>query len=67
MKYCDIYEYCTKCGVCALKCPVDAISIDTVKDNKKCSDFLDLTKKKYKTRYGCGKCQVSVPCERKIP
>ena len=66
-KYSDIYEYCNKCGTCVLKCPVDAISIDTGKDHKKCSVLLDLTKEKYKPRYGCGKCQVSVPCERKIP
>lgn len=65
--YSSIYEYCTKCGTCALKCLVDAISIDTGKDHNKCSDFLELTKEKYKPRYGCGKCQVSVPCERKIP
>jgi len=66
-KYSHIYEYCTMCGTCALKCPVDAISVDTGKDHKKCSDFLDITTEKYKPRYGCGKCQVSVPCERRIP
>lgn len=65
--YTDIYEYCTMCGACVKTCPVDAISIINGKDHKKCSDFLDLTSEKYKPRYGCGKCQVSVPCERKIP
>lgn len=65
--YGDIYEYCTRCGTCILRCPVEAISLEKGKDHKKCSDFLDLTKEKYKPRYGCGKCQVSVPCERRIP
>lgn len=65
--YSNIYEYCTMCGACALKCPVDAISIDKGKDHKKCSDFLDITREKYNPRYGCGKCQVSLPCERRIP
>lgn len=65
--YTDIYEYCTMCGACVKTCPVDAISIINGKDHKKCSNFLDLTSEKFKPRYGCGKCQVSVPCERKIP
>jgi epoxyqueuosine reductase QueG len=65
--YKDIYEYCTMCGACARKCPVNAISLENGKDHKPCSDFLDMTEEKYKPRYGCGKCQVSVPCERKIP
>lgn len=66
-KYKDIYEYCTMCGACAGRCPVSAISLERGKDHKKCSEFLDITKEKYKPRYGCGKCQVAVPCSRKIP
>lgn len=66
-KYKEIYEYCTMCGACAKNCPVNAIDMNTGKDHKKCSDFLDITREKYKPRYGCGKCQVSVPCERGIP
>ncbi|MGB4438837.1 MAG: 4Fe-4S binding protein, partial [Sedimentibacter sp.] len=59
--------YCTMCGACANNCPVNAISIENGKDHKKCAAFLDLTAEKFKPRYGCGKCQVSVPCGRKIP
>lgn len=66
-KYKDIYAYCTMCGACAKNCPVGAIAADTGKDHRKCSDFLDITREKYKPRYGCGKCQVSVPCEKGIP
>lgn len=62
-----IYEYCTMCGVCQKRCPVEAISLSEGKNHVKCSDFLDLTKEKYSPRYGCGKCQVAVPCERRIP
>lgn len=65
-KYTDVYEYCSMCGACIRKCPVHAISIDTGKDHNKCSAFLDMIAEKYKPRYGCGKCQVSVPCERRI-
>lgn len=65
--YEDIYEYCTRCGECVKNCPVNAISMDKGKNHKKCSDFLDKTAKKYKPRYGCGKCQVGVPCESNIP
>jgi len=66
-KYKDVYEYCTLCGNCAINCPVDAISVEEGKDHRKCSDFLDTVREKHKTRYGCGKCQVSVPCEKGIP
>jgi len=66
-KYSGIYEYCTMCGACVHNCPVDAISLETGKDHKKCSDYLDITMVKYKPRYGCGKCQVKVPCQSGIP
>lgn len=66
-KYKEVYEYCSMCGACVKKCPVDAISIENGKNHIKCSEFLDVTADKYKPRYGCGKCQVSVPCESRIP
>jgi epoxyqueuosine reductase len=65
--YTDIYEYCTMCGKCAKNCPVGAISIETGKDHKICSAFLEETKAMHNPRYACGKCQISVPCESKIP
>lgn len=66
-KYKGIYEYCTMCGQCIDNCPVKAISFEKGKDHRKCANFIDKTKNKYKPRYGCGKCQVNVPCESKIP
>lgn len=65
--YKEIYEYCSMCGKCAKNCPVGAISKETGKKHKPCSDFLEETKIKCKPRYGCGKCQVYVPCESRIP
>ena len=65
--YQDTYDYCTMCGACVSRCPAKAISLAKGKDSAPCSDFLDKTLEKYKPRYGCGKCQVQVPCESKIP
>jgi len=65
--YSDPFEYCTFCGLCNCNCPADAISVDTGKDLIACSDFLDTTRKAYAPRYGCGKCQMGVPCETGIP
>lgn len=65
--YEDPYAYCTMCGKCALNCPAGAISLETGKNHQICSDFLKKTKEKHITRYACGKCQVAVPCETRIP
>ncbi|MTI96289.1 MAG: epoxyqueuosine reductase [Firmicutes bacterium] len=66
-KYEDVYEYCTLCGGCIRQCPVGAISFDEGKDHTICCDFLDVVKERFAPRYGCGKCQVGVPCETGIP
>lgn len=66
-KYKDPYEYCSMCGTCVQKCPVNAISLEEGKNHTKCNKFLVKTARKYTPRYGCGKCQTDVPCESKIP
>lgn len=66
-EYENLYANCSMCGACGKNCPVNAISIDKGKNHRICSDFLDKTAQKYKPRYGCGKCQVGVPCENGIP
>lgn len=66
-EYEEIYEYCSMCGACVKKCPVNAISLEKGKNHIICSKFLNITAEKYKPRYGCGKCQVGVPCESRIP
>ncbi|MBP1927026.1 epoxyqueuosine reductase QueG [Sedimentibacter acidaminivorans] len=65
--YDDIYEYCSMCGVCSKNCPAGAISIENGKDHIKCSEFLDSIFEEHNPRYGCGKCQVAVPCENIVP
>jgi len=64
--YSDIYEYCTRCNVCIGRCPAGAITAEGM-DRKKCATFLDTTREKHAPRYGCGKCQVGVPCESRRP
>jgi epoxyqueuosine reductase QueG len=65
--YDDFRAYCTRCGACIRNCPVGAISFEQGKIHSLCSSFLDTTLLKHKPWYGCGKCQVSVPCENKRP
>ena len=66
-KYTDIYDFCIRCGACAAKCPVGAISVEYGKNNVMCDHYLNRTKEQYFPRYGCGKCQVGVPCESRSP
>ncbi|MCL2833568.1 MAG: 4Fe-4S binding protein [Treponema sp.] len=65
--YTGIYDYCIKCGACAKNCPAKAITIENGKNHFLCSEFLNTTREKYDPRYGCGKCQVKVPCEFRAP
>ena len=65
-RYTDVYEYCNMCGLCIPKCPAGAISKDG-KDSSLCAAFLERVREKHSPRYGCGKCQVDVPCESGIP
>lgn len=72
--YSELYEYCIMCKRCEVNCPAGAIKYDgsmhKAKKHLPCSNFLDETRTtdaKGVMRYGCGKCQVKVPCESKIP
>jgi epoxyqueuosine reductase QueG len=55
------------CGVCIERCPAQAISYEGKMNQALCGDFLDKVRNKTSPRYGCGKCQVAVPCESAIP
>lgn len=61
------FAYCTRCGECVAHCPVDALSLETGKDYQACWDYMEETKVRFKPRYGCGKCQLQMPCETRIP
>ena len=65
--YEEIYENCSKCGVCVDRCPVGAISLETGKSHPPCSEYNDKMGQKYAPRYGCAKCQCGCPCESGIP
>lgn len=65
--YSGLYDYCTRCGACARRCPVGAISLEGGKDHIACAYYVDLTMTLCAPRYGCGKCQTGVPCQSRIP
>jgi epoxyqueuosine reductase QueG len=65
--YTGVYDYCIRCGACARNCPAKAISLEQGKSHPVCSAFVEHTREKQRPRYGCGKCQVKVPCESGIP
>lgn len=73
----DPYYLCKRCGKCAANCPVHAIDpsrpMHEAKDHVPCAAFCHDHAREFtlpsggkKLRYGCGKCQVNVPCGRKI-
>ena len=74
--YSDHRAYCLffangTCGKCIDRCPVRAIT-EMGHDKEKCRQHLvhsrEYVKKTYKFQgYGCGLCQVGVPCEAGIP
>ncbi len=61
------YEHCSMCGLCVEHCPAGAISLESGKKHPPCSDFLDRVRADRTPYYGCGKCQIDVPCEDQIP
>jgi epoxyqueuosine reductase len=68
--YCLFFANGT-CGRCIDRCPVDAIS-KRGHDKEKCRQHLGQARKFVKKTYqfegyGCGLCQVGVPCEAGIP
>jgi len=65
--YAGISDYCINCGACVRNCPAAAISQEKGKIHYICSEFLNSVKAKHAPYYGCGKCQVKVPCEDKAP
>ena len=65
--YSGLYDYCTMCGACVKRCPAGAITLDSGKRNEICAPFVDKLCAGFEPRNSCGKCQVGVPCEKRIP
>ena len=64
--YTDPYEYCSRCGACTHRCPVNAITMERLRNLKKCSEHTTELFQQFK-KGNCGKCMVGVPCEDRIP
>jgi ferredoxin len=65
--YGGVYDWCVMCGACVKNCPAGAISLEKGKDHGLCSAYIDTMREKFAPRYGCGKCQVGVPCQDASP
>ncbi|MDH7500375.1 MAG: twin-arginine translocation signal domain-containing protein [candidate division NC10 bacterium] len=75
--YQDHHAYCLyfsqgRCGACAIRCPAQAISKEKGHDKVACEKYLQVSAEYVNSHfgfkgYGCGLCQVRVPCESKIP
>ncbi|MCR5649077.1 MAG: hypothetical protein K6F67_06045 [Oscillospiraceae bacterium] len=64
--YTDPYEYCSHCGACTTRCPLHAITMEHLRNLKKCAgrtrELMAISGKG-----NCAKCMVGVPCEAGIP
>lgn len=56
-------ENCIMCGQCIKNCPAHAISLEHGKNHQLCAAYLQKMRAAFTPRYGCGKCQIGVPCE----
>ena len=65
--YTGLYDYCTRCGACVRNCPAHAITLAHGKSHAACAPFVAQTGRTFPPYYGCGKCQVAVPCEGQRP
>ncbi len=74
--YEGIHDYCPfltsgQCGVCISRCLINSITPDG-KDNGTCCEHIEnrlipMCSTPDQVRFGCGKCNVGVPCEAGIP
>ena len=65
-EYTGIYDNCIKCGACVRRCPAGAITLENLRNLKKCRDWGGYLRENVGPG-GCGKCMVAVPCEHQNP
>ena len=65
--YKGLDDYCIKCGACMRNCKGNAITMENGKLHYPCTVFQATIRAQFEPRFGCGKCQVKVPCEEKVP
>ena len=64
--YTDVYEYCIRCGACMDRCPAGAISLEYMRNLKKCAAQGGLIRERFGSGF-CGKCLTGIPCEDRNP
>lgn len=63
--YRGFLDYCSRCGACISRCPAGAIGQECSKDKPACASYIGKVSAAHSPRYGCGKCQSAIPCQRK--
>jgi epoxyqueuosine reductase QueG len=63
--YAGYLDYCSRCGACQRRCPAGAIGENCTKDKPACSAYIGKVSAAHSPRYGCGKCQSAIPCQRR--
>jgi epoxyqueuosine reductase QueG len=72
----DPYAWCSRCGECVKRCPVNAVFSDpALRDKKRCYEHLSgpMNKNRHEdygwldVELGCGMCQTGVACEAGRP
>ena len=65
---CEATARCCRSLCAQLSGAAQAISLEHGKSRSSvCCSYFDTLRERYAPRFGCGKCQVNVPCERRIP
>ena len=63
--YQNYLDYCSRCGACINRCPAGVIGPDCSKNKAGCAAYIGKVSAPHSPRYGCGKCQSAIPCQRK--